>query len=92
MKSADRADGTPIPWGALSGLAADPVIPDRVFAIDDSFYRSNRIFGIDLAQSPALLDTELPVRDSLGVLRRCRSRILRQQTGHKLSILLILQR
>jgi hypothetical protein len=68
MKSADRADGTPIPWGALSGLAADPANPNRVFAIDDSFYRSNRIFGIDLAQSPALLDTELPVRDSLGIL------------------------
>jgi hypothetical protein len=68
--SADRADGMPIPWGALSGLAADPGDPHRVFAIDDSFYRSNRIFGIDVKRSPAVLTTELQIRDLNGVLAR----------------------
>lgn len=68
LKSADRADGTPIPWGAMSGLAASPADASRVFAIDDSFYASNRIFGIDLDKAPAVIDTELNIRDTNGVL------------------------
>lgn len=68
LKSADRVDGTPIPWGAISGLAASPTDASRVFAIDDSFYASNRIFGIDLSKSPAIIDTELNIRDTNGVL------------------------
>jgi len=68
VRSADRSDGTPIPWGALSGLAAAPGANTRVFAIDDSFYRSNRIFSIDIAQAPALLDTETRITDADGVL------------------------
>lgn len=68
LKSADRVDGTPIPWGAISGLAAAPADASRVFAIDDSFYASNRIFGIDLSRAPAVIDTELNIRDTNGVL------------------------
>lgn len=68
LKSADRTDGTPMPWGAISGLAAAPADASRVFAIDDSFYASNRIFGIDLSAAPAVIDTELNIRDTNGVL------------------------
>ena len=68
LKSADRVDGTPIPWGAMSGLAASPADATRAFAIDDSFYASNRIFGIDLSQAPAIIDTEIAIRDTNGVL------------------------
>lgn len=67
VMSADRPDGTPIPWGAMSGLAADATMPRRLYAIEDSFYGSNRIFGIDISQTPALLDTEIRISDANGV-------------------------
>lgn len=111
IESADRGDGTPIPWGALSGLAAETgtrfsprlaaanrsgVIKARaggsasdpssagagagaatdadaaasatVYAIDDSFYRSNRIFWLDVSQQPARLYNETRIRDDRHVL------------------------
>lgn len=68
MKSVDRANGHPIPWGAISGLASAPGDSTRLFAIDDSFYRANRIFGIDITKKPASIDTELRITDAAGVL------------------------
>ncbi|MCB1888060.1 MAG: esterase-like activity of phytase family protein [Rhodocyclaceae bacterium] len=68
LRSADRADGSPIPWGALSGLAADASDASRLYAVDDSFYAGNRIFSIDIGQSPALIAAEMPILDSAGVL------------------------
>ncbi len=62
IQSADRADGTPIPWAALSGLAAAPT-GSIVYAIDDSFFRGNRIFEIDTAGKPAQLKREIRITD-----------------------------
>ena len=43
-----------IGWGALSGLAADPEAPGRLFAVSDSVYSAQpRIFEIDATQTPA---------------------------------------
>ncbi len=67
MESADRTDGTPIPWSAMSGLAADPQVDYLLYAIEDSFYGSNRIFTIDISQKPALLTEELAIVDSNDV-------------------------
>ncbi len=67
LMSADRMDGTPIPWGAMSGLAADAMMPRRLYAVEDSFYGSNRIFGIDISSTPAMLDTEITITDPNGV-------------------------
>ena len=50
------ADGpdTPLGWGALSGLAADPATPGRLFAVSDSVYAMQpRIFEIDATAAPA---------------------------------------
>jgi hypothetical protein len=66
IQSADRADGTPIPWAALSGLAA--VNNDSAYSIYDSYYQRSRIFHIDLTQTPALIDQEIVLKDSGGVL------------------------
>jgi hypothetical protein len=60
--SADRADGSPIPWGALSGLAAAST-GSTVWAIDDSFFRGNRIFEIDTSTKPATLRREIAITD-----------------------------
>ena len=60
--SENRPDGTPIPWGALSGLAAAPT-GTLVYAVDDSFFSGNRIFEIDLASKPAKLKREIRITD-----------------------------
>jgi Esterase-like activity of phytase len=49
----DPATGAPIGWGALSGLAADPDDPNRLYAVSDSAYAVSRIYTIDAAQMPA---------------------------------------
>lgn len=65
IQSVDRADGTPIPWGALSGLAA-ATTGSTVYAIDDSFFRGNRIFEIDTSTKPAILKKEIRITDPNG--------------------------
>lgn len=51
--SVDGPDGTPIPWGALSGLAADPTDPRILYAVPDSAYADPRILTIDVSGEPA---------------------------------------
>ena len=47
-------NGRPIGWGALSGLAADPVEPGILYAVNDSFYAMQpTIFTIDANETPA---------------------------------------
>ncbi|MBX2880980.1 MAG: esterase-like activity of phytase family protein [Granulosicoccus sp.] len=47
-------NGRPIGWGALSGLAADPVETGILYAVSDSFYSMQpAIFTIDANQTPA---------------------------------------
>ena len=67
LQSADSADGTPIPWSAMSGLAADPSDPAILYSIEDSFYGSNRFFTLDVSESPALLTTATTILDSNDV-------------------------
>lgn len=66
IQSADRNNGTPIPWAALSGL--DSVDNDSAYSIYDSYYQQSRIFHIDLTQTPASIDQEIVLRDSNDVL------------------------
>jgi hypothetical protein len=56
----------PIPWGALSGLAAGQ--GDTVYTVHDSYYGASRIFTIDNGSSPARLTAELQLLDDQGVL------------------------
>lgn len=68
LQSADRSDGTPIPWAAMSGLVAAPS-GNTVYAVDDSFFRANRIFTIDVGVTPAVIRSELRITDANDVLR-----------------------
>ncbi|MDD2545768.1 MAG: esterase-like activity of phytase family protein [Burkholderiaceae bacterium] len=65
IQSVNRADGTPIPWSALSGLVAAPT-GSVVYGIDDSFFRGNRIFEIDTSAKPASLRREIRITDPNG--------------------------
>ncbi len=54
IQSDNDANGLPIGWGALSGLAADPQTPGKLYAVSDSVYGSEpAIFTIDATQNPA---------------------------------------
>ncbi|MEN9903451.1 MAG: hypothetical protein RLZZ555_16 [Pseudomonadota bacterium] len=65
--SDDRADGTPIPWAALSGMAA---LDDKtVYAVDDSFFRGNRILELDVSVAPAVIRREILIKDSNDVFK-----------------------
>jgi len=66
LQSVKRSDGNPIPWAALSGLAAGS--DSVMYSVNDSFFAANRIFGIDLTQTPAQIKSEIAIKDSKGVL------------------------
>lgn len=67
VQSVNRADGNPIPWGALSALTADHNNPDILYSIEDSFYGQNRIFTLDISNKPALISNEIKIMDSNNV-------------------------
>ncbi|NCU19828.1 esterase-like activity of phytase family protein [Candidatus Falkowbacteria bacterium] len=49
-------------FGALSGLAADPEVPGKLYAVNDSFFGFQpTIFTIDATQTPARITAALPV-------------------------------
>jgi hypothetical protein len=53
---------TLIGWGALSGLAADPEVSGKLYAVSDSVYGAQpRIFTIDATQTPAHITAEMTV-------------------------------
>lgn len=75
LVSADRPDGTPIPWSAMSGLAAETRRRHRrafrgqiLYAVEDSAYRQSRFFTIDTSSHPAVLIRETRIMDTMGVL------------------------
>lgn len=63
--SAD-VDGRPIPWGALSALAADRNDRNVLYTVHDSFYAESRIYTLDVSQEPAVIKAALPLRDATG--------------------------
>ena len=67
LVSANRGNGAPIPWGALSGLAADLNESTTLYAVEDGFYGRNRIFRIDVGRRPAEIGEEIAITDANGV-------------------------
>lgn len=65
LVSADRPDGTPIPWGAMSGLAAGAT-DNIVYGVHDAFYRSSRIYTIDRTTPTPVIASELVITDPSG--------------------------
>jgi hypothetical protein len=62
LVSEPDASGLPVGWGALSGLAADPATPARLYAVNDSFYSQQpTIFSIDASTVPARITAATPV-------------------------------
>lgn len=61
LRSADGADGLPIPWVAISGLAGDLDDADVVWAVSDSFLAQSYVYGIDVSDRPAVIEERIPV-------------------------------
>ncbi|MEQ9003759.1 MAG: esterase-like activity of phytase family protein [Pseudomonadales bacterium] len=59
--SGDDAAGLPIPWVALSGLAADPHDPDLLYAVSDAFLAEGFIYTVDVSARPAVIIDRLTV-------------------------------
>ncbi|MFD2176212.1 esterase-like activity of phytase family protein [Veronia pacifica] len=56
-------NGKPIGWGALSGLVADQDNANRLYAVNDSFYKGQpSIFLIDASSKPAKITKQLVVK------------------------------
>ncbi len=66
VASEDRKNGTPIPWAALSALAANKKNPNRAWTTYDSFYQKSRIFRLDTSATPAIIDKEIVLKDTYG--------------------------
>ncbi len=63
VESADRPDGLPIPWAALSALAADPDVSSLAYTVHDSFFRESRIYAMDVTRRPAIITDEIVLDD-----------------------------
>jgi hypothetical protein len=60
--SKPTAQGTPIGWGALSGLTADRSKAGMLYAVNDSFYANQpSIFTIDANTAPATITAAITV-------------------------------
>ena len=73
-----RADGSYIPFAALSGLAsASPygldIAGDEniLYSIEDSFFTQNRVLQIDASSFPAVITDEMRIVDSNDELAGC---------------------
>ena len=67
--SNNRRNRTPIPWGALSTLAADKKFSffKRMYTAYDSFYQQSRIFEmVALRHHPAIITKEIVLRTQQG--------------------------
>jgi len=59
-----EVDGTPVGWGALGALSADPADADRLYAATDIAYGPARVLGVDVSGAPAVIDLELVVTEN----------------------------
>ncbi|GAB5369073.1 hypothetical protein AAMO2058_001374000 [Amorphochlora amoebiformis] len=56
----------PIPWGALSALAADPKRRKFSYTVTDSFYKESRILVLDIRRKPAEITKEIMIKTAEG--------------------------
>lgn len=61
IESVNDAQGLPIPWVALSGLAADPFQRNTLYAVSDSFLAEGFIYTIDVRGKPAQIVDRMQV-------------------------------
>lgn len=63
-----KQNDVPIPWAALSCLAADPKNPNIVYSAHDSFFQQSRIYRMDVHRKPAVITDEIVLHDEQGTV------------------------
>ena len=53
---------SPIPWAALSALAADPKVPGLLYTVHDNVLANTRIYTLDARKKPAVITKAIDVR------------------------------
>ncbi len=66
IQSGNDDNGNPIPWSALSGLAAGD--DKHLYSVEDGVYQGSRIFKIDTGKTPALVTQAVRITDADDVL------------------------
>jgi Esterase-like activity of phytase len=66
VQSTDSPDGTPIPWSALSALAADRKDADKIFTVYDSAFTDPRIFVMNVEEEPAVIEDAIVLTNGTG--------------------------
>ncbi len=61
LESAIDANGLPIPWVAMSGLAGDPADSDTLWAVSDSFLGQAWLYRIDVSVNPAIIGERIAI-------------------------------
>ncbi len=61
-----RKSGQPIPWSALSGLAAMPWNPNVLLGVWDSYYSESKIFRINVSNTTAVITDALTIKPQDG--------------------------
>ncbi len=60
----DKTSSLPIPWGALSGLAADRKKRNTLYTVHDSFYNNSRIYTLNVKRTPARIKKETILKEN----------------------------
>jgi len=68
IESDNDGQGLPIPWVALSGLAADPQDNNTLYAVSDSFLASAFVYTVDVSSEPARIVDRVEVTGASGGL------------------------
>lgn len=66
--STAQEDGTPISWGALSGLATDHADGETLYSVSDSFYKSSSILKMNASKKPVVITDKIILKDDMGKL------------------------
>jgi len=69
-KNSKTKKGSPIAWGALSGLAMDREEDDTAYTVQDSFYKKSSILKLDIDDVPAKITKEIVLKDLMGKLSK----------------------
>ncbi len=67
LYSSNSADGTPIPWVAMSGLAGDPSDADTIFGVSDSYLANGFVYPIGISGAKGVITDRIEVTDPNGV-------------------------
>jgi len=84
--SKNTEQGTPIAWGALSGLAIDNKESDKAYAVQDNSYKQSTILQMNLKKLPAKITKAIKLSDSKGLLKEIKPELVNSDLSVNLDL------